>query len=239
MRVIILAGGRGTRLAEETTVIPKPMVQIGGKPMLWHIMNSYARQGFSDFLIATGYLAEVIEKWTSSLTENWKVATQFTGLETQTGGRLKQCVLASYGDRFLATYGDGLANVHIPGLLAAHKEGRFIATLTAVRPPARFGVVEISNGRVSHFGEKLQADSGWINGGFFVLDKAISDYVHSDDEPFESGALPRLSDEGKLGAYEHFGFWKPMDTLREKIEFQELASQPLWPWLDVVDETKH
>lgn len=233
MRVIILAGGRGTRLAEETSIIPKPMVEIGGKPMLWHIMNSYARQGFSDFLIATGYLAEIIEGWASSLKESWTVATQFTGLETQTGGRLRQCVLASSDDRFLATYGDGLANVNIAKLLSAHKSGEYIATLTAVRPPARFGVVEISNGRVSHFGEKLQADSGWINGGFFVLERKISDYIRSDDEPFESGALPRLSEEGKLGAHEHFGFWKPMDTLREKIEFQELISQPSWPWLEI------
>ena len=231
MQVIILAGGRGTRLAEETTITPKPMVTIGGKPMLWHIMNSYAIQGYLDFIIATGYKAEVIEKWAKSLREKWNVTTQFTGLETQTGGRIRQCVLANSSDKFFATYGDGLANVNLSSLLAFHEKGNFIATLTAVRPPARFGVVEIANGRVAHFGEKSQADSGWINGGFFVLDKRIIDYVHSDDEPFESGALPRLADKGGLGAYEHFGFWKPMDTLREKLEFQELALQEAWPWL--------
>jgi glucose-1-phosphate cytidylyltransferase len=231
VRVIILAGGRGTRLAEETDVTPKPMVDIGGKPMLWHIMNTYAQQGYRDFTIATGYLAEVIESWAATLNEKWNVKTLFTGLNTQTGGRIRQCILAEPDIRFLATYGDGLANVDLERLIQQHEYYDFTATLTAVRPPARFGVVEIENGHVSHFGEKLQADSGWINGGFFVLNREVAEYIHSDLEPFESGALPRLASLGKLGGYEHFGFWKPMDTLREKIEFQDLASIDPWPWI--------
>lgn len=235
MRVIILAGGRGTRLAEETSVIPKPMVEIGGKPMLWHIMNSYAKQGHTDFTIATGYLADVIDRWVESLPEIWNVKTLFTGLDTQTGGRIRRCLLEDDDDLFLATYGDGLSNVNLEQLMEHHKSQNFLATLTAVRPPARFGVVEILDGAVSHFGEKLQAESGWINGGFFVLDRGVSDFVSGDDEPFESGALTRLAHLGLLGGFEHFGFWKPMDTLREKLEYEELFRNETFPWLNLYE----
>lgn len=233
MRVIILAGGRGTRLAEETSVIPKPMVAIGGRPMLWHIMNSYAKQGYVDFTIATGYLANVINEWVDSLTEPWNVKTLFTGLDTQTGGRIKQCLHADKADIFFATYGDGLSNVNLEKLVEHHQSRNYLATLTAVRPPARFGVVEISEGTVSHFGEKLQTDSGWINGGFFILNKEVADYISGDNEPFESGALTRLSSIGRLGGYEHHGFWKPMDTLREKMEFEDIFRLRGQSWLDV------
>lgn len=231
MRVIILAGGRGTRLAEETHLVPKPMVEIAGKPMLWHIMNMYAQQGFDRFTIATGYLSEVIDDWVAQLNEPWEIKSLFTGLDTQTGGRLRQCMSADDESCYLATYGDGLANVDLDKLISFHQKGRFLGTLTAVRPPARFGVVEIQGERVAHFGEKLQADSGWINGGFFVLEREVADFVHDDSEPFESGALPRLVSKELLGGFQHSGFWKPMDTLREKMEYQELANQKVWPWL--------
>lgn len=230
MRVIILAGGRGSRLSEETSETPKPMVTIGGKPMLWHLMDLYSRQGFNDFLIATGYLSGVIDSWVQQLNEVWKVETLFTGLNTQTGGRLKKCIEHSSGNQFLATYGDGLANVNLRKLIELHHDRRFKATLTAVRPPARFGVIECENNVVIHFGEKSQADSGWINGGFFVLNREIAAYIKSDEEPFETGALPRLAAESSLGSFEHHGFWKPMDTLREKQEYEILASQETPPW---------
>lgn len=231
MRVVILAGGRGTRLAEETHLVPKPMVQIAGKTMLWHIMNSFALQGFHEFTIATGYLSGVIDAWVESLSEPWEVKTLYTGEDTQTGGRLKQSLLDTPGEDILATYGDGLANVNLQTLIDFHRQSAFLATLTAVRPPARFGVVEVEKGRVTHFGEKIQADSGWINGGYFVLNRDVANFIESDTEPFESGALPRLAELGLLGGYQHPGFWKPMDTLREKIEYQELASQNPWPWI--------
>lgn len=230
MRVIILAGGRGSRLSEETGETPKPMVTIGGKPMLWHLMDLYSRQGFNDFLIATGYLSGVIDSWVQQLNEVWKVETLFTGLNTQTGGRLKKCIEHSNGNQFLATYGDGLANVNLRKLIELHNDRSFKATLTAVRPPARFGVIECENNIVLHFGEKSQADSGWINGGFFVLNREIANYIKSDEEPFETGALPRLVAESSLGSFEHHGFWKPMDTLREKHEYEILASQETPPW---------
>jgi len=231
MRVIILAGGRGTRLAEETGTVPKPMVQIGGRPMIWHLMNSYAVQGFTDFLIATGYLSEVIESYVAELDEAWNVRTLFTGVDTHTGGRIKQCILSCPDSEFLATYGDGLANVDINNLIRFHRANSFLATMTVVRPPSRFGVVQISSGKVTHFGEKLQSDGDWINGGFFVLNRAISEFVLSDTEPFETGAIPRLTAQGVLGGFQHEGFWKPMDTLREKQEFEVLASLQKPPWI--------
>lgn len=235
VKVIILAGGRGTRLAEETSVTPKPMVTVASKPLLWHIMNIFSLQGFQDFIIATGYLSQVIDTWVKTIEEPWNVVTQYTGMETQTGGRLRQCIQASSDHSFLATYGDGLANVDIRKLVEFHKNGGLRATLTAVRPPARFGVIESKNGIVTHFGEKNQADSGWINGGFFVLDRTVADYVLSDLEPFETGALPRLVQEESLGCYHHMGFWKPMDTLRERQELEVLASRENLPWLQLSD----
>lgn len=231
MHVIILAGGRGTRLAEETGTIPKPMVPVAGKPLLWHIMNIYARQGFMNFTVATGYLSHVIDDWAKEVSEPWSIKTIFTGLDTQTGGRIRQCIESQSGEIFLVTYGDGLANVNLSRLIRFHKENSFEATLTAVKPPARFGVVDIVNGVVSRFGEKLQKDSDWINGGFFVLNRGVVSYIEADDEPFETGALPRLTENGMLGGYQHLGFWKPMDTLREKQEFEKIASGGDWPWL--------
>jgi glucose-1-phosphate cytidylyltransferase len=157
-----------------------------------------------------------------------------TGLETQTGGRIKKCMEALPGERIIATYGDGLANVNIKQLLDFHNAGRKLCTLTAVRPPARFGFVEVNNGQVVHFGEKNQSDAGWINGGFFVIEPEVKDFVLSDIEPFETGAIPRLVAKNNLMAYEHYGFWQPMDTLREKLELESLAASPSIPWLEIV-----
>lgn len=239
MEVIILAGGRGSRMSEETHSVPKPMVHIHGKPMLWHIMNTYASQGYKNFTLATGYLSHVIDEWVKCLTEDWRVKTLFTGLDTQTGGRIKHCIEASYSERFFATYGDGLANVNLNKLLAFHLENEFEASLTAVRPPARFGYVELNGAHVRHFGEKNQADAGWINGGYFVMERKISRLIEGDHEPFESGALPRLVESGVLGGFKHFGFWQPVDTLREKNDMEILARREVPPWLEsLVESTK-
>jgi glucose-1-phosphate cytidylyltransferase len=231
MKIILLAGGLGTRISEETDTKPKPMVLIDGKPLLWHLMTIYARQGYKDFVVATGYKGEVIHEWVAGLQENWNVEALDTGEITQTGGRIKQCINAFPNDRYLATYGDGLGNVNIEKLLGTHTQGSPIATLTAVRPPARFGYVKIDGINVHHFGEKNQADEGWINGGYFVLQPEIVDYISSDLEPFETGALPRLADSNRLNAYQHDGFWQPMDTLREKLDLEKLATCKPIPWL--------
>ncbi len=232
MKVIILAGGRGTRISEETADKPKPMVLLNGRPMLWHIMNVYASQGVTDFIVATGYKGEVISQWVSGLKTNWNISTVNTGLETQTGGRIKMCMELFPEERVLATYGDGLGNINVSRLLDFHNSHGKSATLTAVRPPARFGYLDTLNGQVLHFGEKNQSDAGWINGGFFLLEAKVSKYINSLSEPFETGALPKLTLEGQLMAYEHFGFWQPMDTLREKNDLEKLALRDSPPWLE-------
>ena len=231
MKVIILAGGLGTRISEETADKPKPMVLIDRKPILWHIMNIYAKQGLIDFIVATGYKGEVISDWVDSLKTDWNISTIDTGLSAQTGGRIKKCMELHPHQRVLATYGDGVGNVDIKKLLSFHEYHGKQATLSAVRPPARFGYLDLSNGRVMHFGEKNQSDAGWINGGFFVLEPQVSSYIKSDDEPFELGALPRLAEAGELMAFEHEGFWQPMDTLREKQDLEKFAQDGNPPWL--------
>ena len=234
MKVIILAGGLGTRLAEETGEKPKPMVLIDDKPILWHLMNIFAEQGYEEFILALGYRAEVIQEWISNSTDipkTWRVLGLDTGLETQTGGRIAQCMRAVPGERVMATYGDGLANVSIGTLLNFHERNRKLATLTAVRPPARFGYLQSENGIVTHFGEKNQSDEGWINGGFFVLEPGVETYVESNSEPFETGALPRLVKNRELMSYHHEGFWQPMDTLREKRDLSKYAQETPPPWL--------
>jgi glucose-1-phosphate cytidylyltransferase len=236
MKVVILAGGLGTRISEETSDKPKPMVQVAGKPMLWHIMSIFAKQGYREFVVATGYKGEVIREWISSLNENWSVRALETGLDTQTGGRLKMAIESIGDERIMATYGDGLANINVSNLLQEHSSRGLIATVTAVRPPARFGVLESQNGLVTHFGEKNQADAGWINGGFFVLEPSVGQYVFSTDEPFETGAMPRMVMDGQLGAFQHEGFWKPMDTLREKHELTKYAALETPPWLQDISE---
>jgi glucose-1-phosphate cytidylyltransferase len=231
MKVIILAGGLGTRISEETADKPKPMVSIDGKPILWHIMNIYAKQGLNDFVIATGYKGEVISEWVTTLKVDWNIKAIDTGLETQTGGRIKKCMEIYPGERFLATYGDGVGNINMKKLLTFHESHGKMATLTAVRPPARFGYLDLKNGCVLHFGEKNQSATGWINGGFFVLEPGVSDLIESLDEPFETGALPRLVSQDNLMAFNHEGFWQPMDTLREKEDLSNLAKQATPPWL--------
>ena len=233
MKVIILAGGLGTRISEETENKPKPMVLLDDKPILWHLMNTYAIQGFTDFVIATGYMNQVIDSWVESLESPWTIQTIFTGEDTQTGGRIKKCMDQLPGERVLATYGDGLGSVNIKELLSFHEKCKLLATVTAVRPPARFGVLNISGDRVDHFGEKEHTDSGWINGGFFVLEPEVSEFIESDVEPFEIGALPRLTKISKLAAFQHEGFWQPMDTLREKNILSEYALSDSPPWLDI------
>ena len=231
--MIILAGGLGTRISEETADKPKPMVLIDRKPILWHLMNVFSSQGFTDFVIATGYKGEVIEEWAKTIEENWSVATVDTGLDTQTGGRIAECMRSLKDQKVIATYGDGLANVNLKALLDFHTHHGRLATVTAVRPPARFGVLESSNGVVTRFAEKNQTDSGWINGGFFVLEPQVKEFVKNLQEPFESGALTRLVKEEQLMAYHHGGFWKPMDTLREKQELERFAVMDLPPWLNL------
>jgi glucose-1-phosphate cytidylyltransferase len=231
MKVIILAGGLGTRISEETADKPKPMVLIAGKPMLWHIMSIFAEQGFSDFIVAIGYKGEVISHWVESIDTTWNITIVDTGLKTQTGGRIKQCMNLLPGERILATYGDGVGNIDINQLLAFHFSHGKMASLTAVRPPARFGYLDIKGGKVLRFGEKNQGDAGWINGGFFVLEPEVSQYIQTPSEPFEIFALPRLASEGELMAFEHHGFWQPMDTLREKRDLEKLVQGGNPPWL--------
>ena len=230
MKVIILAGGLGTRISEETADKPKPMVLIAGKPMLWHIMSIFAKQGFNEFIVATGYKSEVIESWMKRVKEPWYIKALNTGLNTQTGGRILECMNSVPGERVFATYGDGLGNINLKALIDFHDHQGKLATVTAVRPPARFGVLESQNGLVVRFGEKNQVDAGWINGGFFVLEPQVASYIYGLDEPLESGALPRLVEERQLVSYHHDGFWQPMDTLREKDDLTELASRKIPPW---------
>jgi len=254
MRIIILAGGLGTRISEETSDKPKPMVLLDDKPILWHLMNTFSVQGFNKFVIAVGYKGDAIKRWLLDLNQfsgdveidtlsksvlhlsktvdvDWKVAAIETGLTTQTGGRIKRCLQAFPGERVLVTYGDGLANVNVPQLLDFHKQQGRLATVTSVRPPARFGHIESNNGVVTNFGEKNQSDAGWINGGYFILEPEVVKYISDDSEPFETGALPKLVALGQLSSYEHKGFWQPMDTLREKQELVRLAGLKTPPWL--------
>lgn len=232
IKVIILAGGLGTRISEETTDKPKPMVLLDDKPILWHIMSIFAKQGHTDFIIAAGYKVEVISDWALTLETEWNIQTINTGLDTQTGGRIKQCMELFPRERMLATYGDGVGNINIRNLIAFHESHGKLATLTAVHPPARFGYLDIANGLVRKFGEKNQSDAGWINGGFFVVEPEVSSLVKSHDEPFETGALPRLVSGGNLMSFHHDGFWQPMDTLREKEDLSKLARLSTPPWLN-------
>jgi glucose-1-phosphate cytidylyltransferase len=232
LKVIILAGGLGTRISEETETKPKPMVLLDNKPIIWHLMNIYATQGYDDFIIATGYKGEVISSWVdSTLNEKWKVRAFDTGINTMTAGRIKKCMELVPGERVMVTYGDGLGNISIKNLLEFHEQKKKLATVTAVRPPARFGVLETENGLVKHFGEKNQADAGWINGGFFVLESHVANMINSDLDLFETKTLPKLVEDDQLAAYNHEGFWQPMDTLREKKLLEELAREKLQPWI--------
>jgi glucose-1-phosphate cytidylyltransferase len=230
MKLIILAGGFGTRISEETDIKPKPMVLLGEKPILWHVMNIFAKQGVAEFIVATGYKSEVIQDWITTVREPWSITSIDTGLETQTAGRIKMCIESTDDRRFFVTYGDGVGNIDLNLLLRSHEKSSKLATVTAVRPPARFGVLESINGEVIHFGEKSQADAGWINGGFFVLEREITAYITNPSDSFEMHTLPLLVEKKALGAYHHEGFWQPMDTLREKNLLTEMAMSGNIPW---------
>ncbi|MFA4982115.1 MAG: glucose-1-phosphate cytidylyltransferase [Candidatus Omnitrophota bacterium] len=252
MKVVILAGGAGTRLAEETSSRPKPMVEIGGQPILWHIMNIYESYGHKEFVIALGCKAEIVKDYflnyynlQSDLTiklktgevtaskaaaKDWVVDLVDTGLNTMTGGRLKRLRNILKGERFMMTYGDGLGNVDLKKLMAFHKSHGKIATVTAVRPAGRFGGMVFDGDRVKKFKEKAQLGEGWINGGFFVFEQGIFDYLEGDDTILEQDPLEDLARDGELMAYKHEGFWQCMDTLRDKQFLEELWSSGKAPW---------
>ena len=252
MKVVILAGGLGSRLSEETVARPKPMVEVGGKPILWHIMNIYAAHGYRDFVIACGYKGEIIKEYfrnfyyhytdlvvnlrdgscstLNSQSPDWRVTLVETGLDTMTGGRLKRLASAIGRESFMVTYGDGVGDVDIAGLVRFHQAHGGIATVTAVHPPARFGGLVFDGDRVSEFSEKPQASEGWINGGFFVFGPGIFDYLDDDTTILERAPLERLAQDRQLYAYRHTGFWQPMDTLREKQLLESLWASGLAPW---------
>ncbi len=215
MKVVILAGGKGTRLSEYTKLIPKPMMKIVKIPIIVRIIKYYYKFGFKDFIIATGYKKKVIEKYFSKNLKSLNIKTIDTGLNSMTGGRIK--FLKNFlNSTFLLTYGDGLSNVNLKKLIKFHKQNKYFVTLTAVRPPARFGGIKISGKRVKYFKEKSKLDEGWINGGFFVMEPKIFDYIKSSKTILEQYPLEKLSSQKKLGAYKHNGFWQCVDTIRDK-----------------------
>ena len=251
MKAVILAGGLGTRLSEETSLRPKPMVEIGGRPILWHILKIYSSHGINDFIICAGYKGYVIKEYfanyflhmsdvTFDMSQNtmevhhkkaepWRVTIVDTGDETMTGGRIKR--VAKYIDSpFCCTYGDGVGNVDISSLIAFHQKSGRLATLTGVQPPGRFGAIQFEDDRVLSFQEKPQGDGSWINGGFFVLDPAVIDYIEDDASIWERQPMERLASEKQLGIFRHHGFWRPMDTLRDKIELENLWDSQKAPW---------
>ncbi len=254
MKVVILAGGLGTRLGEETILKPKPMVQIGGYPILWHIMKIYSYYGFNDFVILTGYRNEFIKDYfvnyrirhsdvtvdlvnntqteLASRAEPWKVTMLYTGRDTMTGGRLRQVKELIGDETFMLTYGDGVSDVNINEVIRSHKESGKYATLTAVQPEGRFGIIEVENdGRVSNFQEKPKNEESWINGGFFVLEPKIFDYIPDDDGAiWEREPLQNLARDGQLNAYKHRGFWRPMDMLKDKQDLEKMWDAKNAPW---------
>jgi glucose-1-phosphate cytidylyltransferase len=252
LKVVILAGGRGSRLSEETDVKPKPMVEIGGRPILWHIMKHYAHYGFKEFFIALGYKGEVIKRYfldyhalTGSMTinlsngeirplekesEKWLVHLVDTGLETLTGGRIKRLEPWLKDEPFMMTYGDGVSNIDLVDLLRFHQSRGRLATVTAARPPARFGALVIDGDLVPRFADKSQVTEGWINGGFLVFQPGVFRYLSGDNTSLEGEALQHLAEDGQLAAYKHEGFWQPMDTLRDVRLLESLWETKKAPW---------
>lgn len=252
MKTVLLAGGLGTRLAEESEAKPKPMVEVGGRPILWHIMRIYAAHGFKEFVIALGYRGDVIKRYfldyyylrnnfsvdlrTNQVSvqgpdcEDWIVHLRDTGLHTQTGGRLRRLADLLRGETFMMTYGDGVCSIDVRALVDFHRRHGKLATVTAVRPPARFGGLVFDGDLVAEFSEKPQIGEGWINGGFFVLEPEVLDYIESDDMLFERAPLERLAAEGQLVAHRHEGFWQCMDTLRDVRLLNSLCDGGLPPW---------
>lgn len=251
MKVVILAGGRGTRLSEETHAIPKPMVDIAGRPILWHIMNHYAQFGFNDFVVACGYKGYVIKEYFTNYlihqndlsidlasgkvdlltasTDTWKVTLVDTGIDSMTGGRLGR-LSHLLDQRFLLTYGDGLSDIPIDETINFHEQSRATVTVTAVNTPPRFGLLDIRNGMVTRFQEKPTGTQDRINGGFFVVEPEALDLIDGDHCVFETQVLGPLAEKGELAAYEHDGFWMPMDTLRDRDELNRIASEGTPPW---------
>ena len=230
MKAVILAGGLGTRISEETHLKPKPMVEIGGRPILWHILKIYSQHGINEFVICCGYKGEQIKEYfTNFNSETWKIELVDTGLDTMTGGRLKR-IQSHIDDTFCVTYGDGLGNIDINNLISFHREKKSTATLTAVHPPERFGVLSLNDDYVTEFHEKHSGESSWINGGFFVFEPEIFDYLDDDKTVLEKFPLETLAKENKLTAFKHNGFWYPMDTLREKKYLENLWATEKAPW---------
>lgn len=253
MKVVILAGGLGTRLSEETELKPKPMVEIGGRPILWHIMRHYRHFELNEFFIALGYRGEIIKRYfwdlfqlngnmsfdfgqhlmekRDSEVENWIVNLHETGLETMTGGRLKRLETWLKNETFMMTYGDGVSNIDLRNLLAFHREQGKIATISAVHPPSRFGEIVFQGNSVAEFNEKPQMGDGWINGGFMVLEPEIFSFIDNDQTIFETEVLECLAKQGQLAALRHYGFWQSMDTLRDKRYLEKLWSEGSNPWI--------
>jgi glucose-1-phosphate cytidylyltransferase len=252
MKAVILAGGLGTRISEETALRPKPMVEIGGMPILWHILKGYSFHGVNDFVICLGYRGYMIKEYfanyflhmsdvTIDLSNNqlsvhhkhaepWRITLVDTGIDTQTGGRLGRVRDYLDGDTFCFTYGDGVADIDIGAELAFHREAGTMATMCAVQPPGRFGALDIDGNRITRFEEKPSGDGSWINGGFFVLEPGVLDYIEGDDTVWERAPLERLAREGQLSAFAHHGFWQPMDTLRDRTKLEELWQSGAAPW---------
>ncbi len=252
MKTVILAGGLGTRISEETHLRPKPMIELGGMPILWHIMKIYSAHGLSDFIICCGYKGYIIKEYfanyflhmsdvTFDFTDNkmivheknaepWKVTLVDTGEHTQTGGRLKRIKKYLDDDIFCFTYGDGLSNVNIKELINFHRRQNTFATITAIQPLGRFGELDVENDKIVRFEEKPQLNESWINGGYFVLSPKVLDYIEDDSTIWERAPLEQLAKDGQLSAFKHEGFWKPMDTLRDKIALEELWQSANPPW---------
>ena len=254
MKAVILAGGYGTRISEESAVRPKPMVEIGSQPIIWPIMKIYAHHGITDFVVACGYKSFMVKQYfadtflanadvtfdlqTNSMevhhhtAEPWKVTCVDTGLKSMTGGRLRRVRKYLSDETFCMTYGDGVSDVNISESIKFHQEQGALGTMTAIKPPGRFGAFTLNpnDARVPNFVEKPQGDGAWINGGFFVLEPAVIDYISSDDMPWEQEPLQRLCEEGQMAAYRHPGFWQPMDTLRDKMVLEDLWSSGKAPW---------
>lgn len=252
MKVVLLAGGYGTRISEESETKPKPMVEIGGRPILWHIMKTYAQYGFQEFIVCLGYKGYVIKEYfanyflhqsdvtfdlrNNSMTihdhqvEPWRVTLVDTGLDTMTGGRLLAIRDHLDGEDFCMTYGDGLSDVNFKELVAFHQQSGGLATLTAVQPPGRFGALKLSGHQIQEFAEKPLGDGSWVNGGFFVLSPKVIDYIAGAHTVWEREPLQKLAAEGQLAAYQHSGFWQPMDTLRDKKHLESLWLRDTAPW---------
>ncbi len=252
MKAIILAGGLGTRLSEETDLKPKPMVEISGKPILWHIMKIYSSYGINDFVICLGYKGFMIKEWFANYflhnsdvtiklknnevkvhntqTEDWTVSLIDTGLNTQTGGRLRRVKNYIGNETFMFTYGDCVADINIEELIKFHKSNGKLATMTSVQPPGRFGAIELRENKITSFHEKPAGDNAWINGGFFVLEPEVINYIKNDETVWERAPMENLAKEGQLMAYKHRGFWKPMDTLRDNRELNSLWNSKKAPW---------